>query len=258
LIKRTADVPEAQRIVELRPPGRGEASAFDRASELIDRMNEISTGIEYRLEGGRAISYAVTDEAALTHFDRQMQGYIDRAETVPMRLITGAGYVGGGPLTVDSLMHGYVDLDDMLASDNAGFQSNMLHLLAERFAVRRYERRIGMVSVADEWDRVHPIGLRAEAAFFRDFFSDPSIRFNRELEPVPSGRYTAVFRSRSEDYRIFLTLPGGRKETRPTNVSVRTADGRRMSADDFVAERAAAAVAAAAAPEAAAPEAAAH
>jgi hypothetical protein len=191
----------------------------------------------------------VKDEAALTHFDRQMQGYIDRADTEPMRLITGAGYVGGGPLTFDSLMHGYVDLDDMLASDNASFQSNRLHLLVERFAVRRYQRRIGMPSGGAEWARVHSIGLRGEAAFFQDFFSDPSIRFNWE-RTAPSGAYTAAFRIRSERYHIFIMFRGGRRETRGTRVTVRTADGRRMSADDFLAERAAAAARAAVGPAA--------
>lgn len=84
--------PAIQRAIELRPPGRGEASAFGRAQELIDRLNLVSGGLEFRLEG-RALLYTVRDEAALTHFDRQMRAFIDREQLVPMRLLTHRGRV---------------------------------------------------------------------------------------------------------------------------------------------------------------------
>jgi hypothetical protein len=62
--------PTVQRAVEVRPPGKGEASAFSRRQELIDRMNTFSTAIQYRLDGQR-IAYDLIDEAGLMEFDRQ-------------------------------------------------------------------------------------------------------------------------------------------------------------------------------------------
>ena len=173
-------------------------------------------------------------------FDRQLRAFIDRAEIVPMRLITGSGYVGGGPLLVDSLQLGYVDIDDLLASDDLGVQSNIIHLLTERFAVRDYNRRLGTAGVGAEWNRVHPMGLRAEALFFQDVFNDPSIRFSWD-RTAANGNYLAVFRSTSEGFRVMLQIRGGRRERRGTQISVRTRDGRTLTPDVFRAERARAA-----------------
>jgi len=226
-----------QRVVELRPPGRGEASAFDRVQELITRLNAISNSLEYRLDG-RVLRYNVINEDTQSHFDSELRAYIDRSEIVPMRLITGAGYVSGGPLLVDSLQLGYVDLDDLLASDDLGFQSNIIHVLAERFAVRNYNRRLGTNSVGAEWARAHPVGLRAEATFFQNVFNDPSIRYSWD-RTSPNGNYIAVFRSRAVGFRILLRIRGGRGEIRGTQISVRTRDGRTISANDFQIERAA-------------------
>ena len=72
-----------------------------------------------------------------------MRGFIDRAEVIPLRLITSAGRVGGAPLLVDSFNLAYLDLDDELASDNLSFQLNLIHLLTERASARNYARRIG-------------------------------------------------------------------------------------------------------------------
>lgn len=232
-----AHVPSIQRVLEVRPPGRGEASAYGRRQELIDRLNTLSTAIQYGLDGN-VIRYTVSDEAALTHFDRQMRGFIDRAEVVPMRLITRAGLVDGLPLWVDSLQEGY--LDDTLASDDLSFQMNLIHLLTERFAVRNYERRIG-TPMGTDFRRAHRTGLDAEAEHLRTVLGDPTIRFLYE-ETRPNGTDVFAFRS-DEGYRVFHVFRG-RQETRATRggeVFVRTRDGRRLTIEEFLAERASAA-----------------
>ncbi|WP_298984403.1 eCIS core domain-containing protein [Caldilinea sp.] len=225
-----------QRVVEVRPPGRGETSAFDRRQELIDRLNTLSSAIQYRLEG-REIRYDVIDATALTNFDRQMQGFIDRPEIVPMRLITSAGRVDGAPLLVDSFIAGYVDLDDMLASDDLSFQMNLIHLLTERFRVRNYARRIG-TDFSALFDRAHRAGLNAEVEVLRDVFSDPTIRFVYE-ETRPNGTDVFGFRS-AEGYSIFHVFRRAGRARRGGEVFVQTRDGRRLSVQDFLAERAAA------------------
>ncbi|MCS6825256.1 MAG: DUF4157 domain-containing protein [Caldilinea sp.] len=231
-----AQPPAIQRVVEVRPPGRGEASAFDRRQELIDRLNALSPAIQYRLEG-REIRYDVIDEAGLTNFDRQMQGFIDRPEIVPMRLITSSGRVDGAPLLVDSFIAGYVDLDDMLASDDLSFQMNLIHLLTERFRVRNYARRIG-TDFSALFDRAHRAGLDAEAEMLRNVFNDPTIRFVYE-ETRPNGTDVFGFRS-AEGYSIFHVFRRAGRARRGGEVFVQTRDGRRLSVQDFLAERAAA------------------
>ncbi len=167
-----------QRTIELRPPGRGEASAFDRVQELIDRLNAQSAAIQYRLEGNTLL-YNIIDEGAMTHFDRQMQAFIDRQQVVRMRLITSEGMGRANPddpferIFIDFFDAGYVDLDDLLATDNLSFQTNMLHILAERFAARDYNRRIGTTFSNAEFRRAHAAGLEAEAAKFQGNIQRP-------------------------------------------------------------------------------------
>lgn len=238
--------PRVRRIVEVRPPGPGEASAFDRRQELIDRMNGLSTGVTYALTGQR-ITYTVTDPANVTPFDRRMQAFIDRAEVVPLRLITSAGRVGTratgfSNLLVDSLSAGYLDLDDMRASDDNSFKMNLLHLLTERFAVPNYERRIGTNFSDAEFQRAHAAGLQAEAQYLRDTIGDPTIRFVFE-ETKPDGNALVFGYRSSEGYSIFHVFLRAQQTVSGGHVFVQTRDNRRISVNDLIAERAAAAAA---------------
>ncbi len=235
--------PAIQRVLEVRPPGRGEASAFDRRQELIDRLNGLSPAIQYHLDG-RRILYAVIDEATLTAFDRQMMAFIDRAEVTPMRLITRAGRVSNGaggfaPLLIDSFDAGYVDLDDMLASSDLSFQLNLVHLLEERFQVRNYARRIGTGISEAEFNRAHRAGINVEAQLLQDVLGDPTIRFNYE-ETRPNGTLVFAFRS-AEGYRVFHVFRRATSEERGGTLFVQTSDGRRLTIEELRAERAAAA-----------------
>jgi len=250
-----ACVPSIQRVVEVRPPGRGEASAFDRRQELIDRLNAQSAAILYRLDG-RALRYNVADEADLTHFDSQMRGFIDRDEVVPMRLITSAGRVQNAAgtwvtLVADNFINAYVDLDDMLAADDLSFQSILIHFLTERFSVPNYERRIG-TNIGPQFPRAHRAGHDAQAEHFQHIFNDPSIYFNYE-EPKASGNYHIAFRSRDERYRVYIIFRRTGRPVVDSEVSVRTTDRRWLTVEDFLAERAAAENVEAPAPAAEAP-----
>lgn len=240
--KNTQVASTVQRVVELRPPGRGEASAFDRRQELIDRMNSLTTGMRYSLDG-RRIVYEVIDEDNLTNFDQQMRDFIDRDEVVPLRLITSAGRVNVGgsftPLLFDSFISGYADLDDLMASDDHAFQIVLLHFLAERFSVRNYERRIG-TNLGPSFDRAHRIGRTAETEYFRSVVGDPTIRFNYE-EERPNGTLVVAWKS-TEGYRIFHVIRGAGREERGGIVFVRTRDGRRITIEELIAEREAAAL----------------
>jgi hypothetical protein len=229
--------PCLRRVVEVRAPGRGEATAFDRRQELVDRMNGLSKGIQYRLDGAR-IAFTVTDATKATPFDHQMQGFIDRGDVVPMRLITKEGRVGGQNLLIDAFEAGYLDLDDMRASDNQSFQMNLIHLLTERFAAPNYARRIGTNFSNAEFLRAHAAGLQAETQYLRDTVGDPTIRFVFE-EQRPDGTLEFGFRS-TDGYSIFHVFQKTDQAVSGGHVFVQTADKRHLSIPDFVAQRSAA------------------
>lgn len=241
-----------QREVQLRPPGRGEATAYDRRQEVVDRLNRQSPGLVYWLnepnERRAILRYEVWDAAAQNNFDREMRGFIDRGEVVPMRLITRQGLVGGGALLIDSLQEAYVDLDDMMGSDDLSFEMNLIHFLTERFRIRDYERRIG-TNMDAEFNRAHAAGIQAETEHLRAVIGDPTIRFNHEREE--NGRAIFVFRSR-EPFRYEIVHVFGRSRQGLSTGTVFALRGtRRLTIPELMAERAGAAAPAAAAPEAA-------
>jgi hypothetical protein len=248
-------VPGVQRTVEMRPPGRGEASAFDRAQELIDRINTQSSGATFSLGAdGRTMAYQVTDAASLSNFDNQLIGFIDNAQLVPMRLVSDVGRISGHPVVGDNYYLGYVDVNDLMASDDLSFQSILVHFLAERFATSRYNERIGTPSVdastpagARSFNRAHDAGHDAQERHFQDIFNDPSIRFNYEAANRSNGNVQMVFKSHNEGYRIFMFLD---RAMGFAGVTPRTTTGARIrirqngnwfSVEEFQATRAAAA-----------------
>ena len=229
---------DIQRKLELRPPGKGEASAFGRAQELIDRLNTISPAIQYELKG-RSLLYTLKDAAKLTHFDKKMKDFIDRDPLVPMRLITAKGYVGGGPLVADSFIAAYVDLDDLMADDLYSFQSDLLHFLTERFQVKGYDRKIG-TALGGQFDKAHKAGKDAEAAFLQALFNDPSIVFLYE-ETKPNKTWVNAFKSKDHGYRVYQVVKNIGREVTGGEMWVQKKDGTRVSMDAFRKERAAAA-----------------
>ncbi|ULQ53233.1 eCIS core domain-containing protein [Flavihumibacter fluvii] len=236
-----------QRAIELRPPGRGEASAFDRVQELIDRLNRLSAAIQYELQASDLV-YTIVDETSLTNFDRQMQDFIDRETMIPMRLVRGIRTVVG-----DSFWLGYVDLDDLLASDDLGFQSMFLHFIAERFDVNRYADRIGTEGMLPIdlttrrfrpfFNHAHEAGHQAQLAHLRDVFNDTAIEFNYE-EAKPNGSLHMVFKSKPGKYRVFLVIHRAVRTATNTVpaitgaiIKIRLEDGSWPDVSDFIQQR---------------------
>jgi hypothetical protein len=223
-----------QRKLALTPPGKGEASAFDRAQELVDRLNTISPAIQYELKG-EELEYTVSDAAALTHFDKTMKGFIDETQRIPMRLITAKGRVGGKPLFGDSFRRAYVDLDDMMKDDIYAFQSDLLHFLTERFVVKDYAKKIG-TNMGGLFDKGHRAGKDAEAAQLQALFNDPSIVFVYE-ERRANNTWVNAFKSKANGYWVFQTVKNANLEVAGGEMWVLRKDRKRVSIDDFRKER---------------------
>ncbi len=230
--------PVLQRKVEMRDVGRGEQSGFARLPELIDRLNAMSQGLIFSLNG-HELTYEVKPGATLDNFDRQMQRFIDQEATIPVRLTNRHGLLGT-PATgfhdqvdVDAWTSGYVDIDDLLASTDLGLKSVLVHFLRERSATRNYARRIGTDTFTEaEFQRVHGLGIGAEEDLLRDFFGDPTIRIVND-SPNPTVR--RVFRNRRGDLiRRRVTIGHGAEQgVGAMSIDVVTRDGHVHTAEEY-------------------------
>jgi hypothetical protein len=178
-----------QRRVSIRDVGRGEQSGMARLDEFVARLNDVSTGLTFRVEGGWLLAEA-RERGTLSEFDRQMQAFIADAADIPMRMTNRHGLLGNRTvgyhwgISLDAWQSAYVDIDDFLASSPSDFMTALVHLLRERQQTRNYARRIGSPSLdvdqpgpAGEFRRAHGAGLDAELAILRDYLQDPSVRF---------------------------------------------------------------------------------
>lgn len=193
--------PAVQRRVSVRDVGRGEQSGMGRLNEFVARLNEVSTGLTFRVEDGWLLAEP-REGGTLNEFDRQMQDYIVDAADIRMRMTNRRGQLGNPTVgyrwgvELDTWQSGYVDIDDLLASSPSGFMTSLVHLLRERQRTGNYTRRIGTPSLdaaqpgpAAEFRRVHGAGLDSELAILRDYLQDPSLRFiNRNARVLRNDR----------------------------------------------------------------------
>ena len=190
-----------QRKVEFRDVGRGEASGFGRRNDIIQRLNDVSTGATYSLDASNDLQYALRPGGTLNNFDTQLTGFIDNARSIRLRLSNHHGLMGDRingfniPIDGDSFTTGYVDVDDLMGGTNLGFQMLFLHIVRERMSVNRYTERIGTWTEDQanrEFPRAHTSGIDSEAQILREFFNDPSIRL---VNDSPSATVRRVFRN---------------------------------------------------------------
>jgi hypothetical protein len=200
------------RKVELRDVGRGEQSGFARVPELLARLNQLSPSLIYTQEG-RELRYEQVAGLTPNSFDTQMMALIDQDAVLPMRLTNRHGLLGDkdngfhDPVDGDAFTSGYVDIDDLLAGDDLGFQMLLVHFLTERAATGNYARRIGGDFSEAEFRHGHSLGIEAEAQILRDFFGDPTIRI---VADSPSVTIRRVFRnSRGDRFRRRIRLGRG-------------------------------------------------
>jgi hypothetical protein len=208
------------RKVELRDVGRGEQSGFARVPELLARLNQLSPSLIYTQEG-RELRYEQVAGLTPNSFDTQMMALIDQDAVLPMRLTNRHGLLGDkangfhDPVDGDAFTSGYVDIDDLLAGDDLGFQMLLVHFLTERAATGNYARRMGGDFSEAEFRHGHSLGIEAEAQILRDFFGDPTIRI---VADSPSVTIRRVFRnSRGDRFRRRIRL--GRGDERGINAS---------------------------------------
>lgn len=242
--------PAVQRKVELRDVGKGEQSGFARRLEFIDRLNALSTGLTYSLNGDELV-FVLKVGGVLSEFDNQMKGFIDGGNVLPMRLTNRHGLLGDqvsgyhSAVDGDAWSSGYVDIDDMLAGSDVGLQLLLVHFLTERNATKNYARRIGSLGgSAPEFRRAHEKGFAAEVTLLRSYFGDPTIRFVSD-----GGGKDVVRRYRNAKKVLFRwkerNETGANQGVNADYLEVRTPDGKVHTPEEYLkilaAEKAAAA-----------------
>jgi hypothetical protein len=251
-----------QRKVAMRDVGKGEQSGFARVPELITRLNAMSAGLTFAVNGSD-LTYSEKVGGTLNEFDRQMKEFIDQTPVIPLRFTNRHGLLGDrvsgyhDRVLADAWSSGYVDIDDLLASSDLGLQSALVHFLRERTATKNYEKRIGSASVDTsdpavdrEFQAAHQQGIQAELRVLRDFLGDPTVQV---VPGAESGDVFRVYRNSRRD-RIRTRVHEGRgKEAGVDAISldVVTRDGKVHTIDEYkailAADRARAAAAAGAA-----------
>ena len=127
----------------------------------------------------------------------------------------------------DAFQSGYVDIDDLLAGDDLGFQMLLLHFLTERAVTRNYAHRVGGGIPDAEFRRGHSLGTEAEAQVLREFFSDPTIVI-WEDSPSPTVRRVFFSRRRHDKFRRRIRIGHGPAQgVNASSVDVVTRHGRR-------------------------------
>src|SRR4051812_32429860 len=225
------------RKIEVRDVGRGEQSGFARVPEFIERLNGLSPSLNWKLEG-RELLFEQIPDTKPNNFETQMMALVNQDKVLPMRMTNRHGLLGDkvngfhDSVDGDAFTSGYVDIDDLLAGDDLGFQMLLVHFLTERAATSNYARRIGTDFSQAEFNRGHSLGIEAEAEILRAFFGDPSIRI---VADSPSVTVRRVFRNSRGD-RIRRRIRLGRGEETGVNASsvdVVTAGNIVMTPDDY-------------------------
>jgi hypothetical protein len=228
------------RRVEVRGVPWEPESGISRLPELLARMNAISPSLTFSMDGDTLRYEQRVDPKPPNSFDLQMMDLIDRDDLLPVRLVNRQALIGdavnGYHLSVDgdAFQSGYVDIDDLLAGDDLGFQMLLLHFLTERAVTRNYAHRVGTNFPEVEFRHGHAMGIEAEAQILREFFGDPTIVI-WEDSPSPTVRRVFFSRRRHDKFRRRITLGRGADQgVNASSVDVVTHQGQVLTPDAYL------------------------
>ena len=242
-LQRAAGNRAVARQIEMRDAGRGEASGLPRLPELVDRLTAISQSLTFHMEG-RKLAYEQSPNLEADEFDRQMIAMIDGKELIPLRLTNRENRLEGEEgrfteqISGDNWQQGYVDVDDVLASDDLALKLLLVHFLTERAVTKNYAKRMGIDEIADpahltkaEFDRGHAKGNAAEVKVLQDFFGDPTIRLVRDVD---AATFRVFRNSRGDEIReIQHEGRGAERGVQSGTVVVVTKDGARHTPEEY-------------------------
>jgi len=242
-LQRAAGNRAVARQIEMRDAGRGEASGLPRLPELVDRLTAISQSLTFHMEGSQ-LAYEQSPNLEADEFDRQMIALIDGKDPIPLRLTNRENRVEDEQgrfteqISGDNWQQGYVDVDDLLASDDLALKLQLVHFLTERAVTKNYAKRMGIDEIDDpahltkaEFDRGHAKGNAAEVKVLQDFFGDPTIRLVRDVD---AATFRVFRNSRGDEIReIEHEGKGAERGVQSDTVVVVTKDRARHTPEEY-------------------------
>ena len=133
-----------------RPAGTPNATRSSRArTSSSNRLNRVTGGgLAFQwdatgLTGNKAQIECIPVFTPTTRFQKFMKEYVERTDQViPLRFVPGedpsADPANERHICEDSFFTAAVDLDDLMAADDIGFQAVLMHFLEERYTNRSY------------------------------------------------------------------------------------------------------------------------
>ena len=220
--------------------------AFTRKDELTKRLNDLADPFKFKWapvpKEPDKFQLVCTGSSPKTRFQKYMKEYADpKTQVIPMRFVFGEDVV-----CEDSFLTAAVDLDDLMAADDIGFQAILMHLLEERNVNKDYVNGILNGPKPDDltkdqnYRRSHQAAREQEAALFQDIFHDPTIVPPPLSFCPPSGKYEIKYRSK-EGWTIVELIEKPHAPVAEMNVWVVTGTaqkGETQKADDFAETRA--------------------
>ena len=244
---------QMQRKIELRD--QPNYSGFARVPELLNRLSTISPNLKFTLGHSNALNIESKsgaklneiDVTKLNNFEKQMVGYVKSPNLIPLRITNSQGRLGDPQhgynvqIAFDDYHSGYVDIDDLLASDDLGLQEDIVHFLRERSDVPNYAGRLGSDSLArttrvsdSEFQAAHEAGIDAEAELMRGFFDDDTIQYNTDSDPKVGPGSRGFINGRGDHiYTIMQFGSGSQSGVQSFHVHVETADGKTLTPDQY-------------------------
>jgi hypothetical protein len=233
-----------QRKVKMLHDPNPRYSGFARLQELLDRLNRISQTLTFSMQGNE-LTYTQRSSAKMSNFETQMKGFIDQDPVIPMKLTNQRGRLGDPEhgfhtqITVDNYASGYVDIDDLLASDDLGLEQALVHVLAERTLTTNYAGRLGSASLdqstplkRDQFLAAHEAGIDAEVELMKDFFGDNTIQ--ADPGPNPGDDFHNFINNQNDHiYARLQQGTGDQSGVQAVHIEVVTADGKTLTPGQF-------------------------
>jgi hypothetical protein len=225
--------------------------AFDRRGEVVDRLNHVSTAYSYSLTAAGAgkedLTCAVNPGVVKTRFDKLMYDFVTRTDQlIPLRFVDGNDFVDDGSgnkvsICQDNFLSGKVDIDDLGADDDWGFQAVMVHVLTERYAVASYKDNLDDAGyLMPNYLTAHFAARDKEGALYQYLFRDTTITAPHNTLRDRSKPYVTAFVS-AKGYAVMEVIDKPSDPVAGLRTWVQKNAMTKVSIDDFIKERALAA-----------------
>jgi hypothetical protein len=230
-------------------------AVFARKNEFVDRLNKVTaSALNFRWD----TTGLVADKAWLrcdpipptTRFQKFLREFVERTDQViPLRFVPGEDPDPANPtdhrhICEDAFFSAAVDLDDLKAADDYGFQAVVVHILAERYSRPDYVNKVLNVPMPPKpredptYRSAHFAARDKEGELYQYLFRDPDIDAPHNFSPPGNVPYVTIFTSSKNGYAVVERIERPWDGTAKLQTCVVVGSSRKAQIDEWVAERA--------------------